>query len=551
LASLLEGVIFAGRYRVVRLIAAGGMGEVYEVIHLETERRRALKVMHANILGSDDLRERFKREAKVAAHIDSEFIVDVFDAGVDDATGMPFLVMELLRGEELNKRLKRVGRFSPQEVVTYLKQTARALDKTHKASIVHRDLKPENLFLTEREDAPGTIKVLDFGIAKIVVEGMTGGATLTVGTPIYMAPEQFKTSAQVTPAADIFALGMVAYTLLVGASYWALEKKAGVYALTAVAMFGPQEPASVRAAARGVTLPPAFDAWFAIATATQPEHRFMSASEAVRALAEALGVVVPGRTPALSLLGLEEVGGLHGPDSRRALAAGPSAGGALGFAPGPAAASWSGPASGPSSAPSSGATPPSYTPASGATPPSYTPASGATPAGYTPAPSPALPSTPVPGSGPPYGSYGAPTLPTALTAAMTTPLPNKRSRDVILAGALFSGVSVFAIGLGIVLYATGDRGNASDTPASASTEAALSPPPPAVTAPAPAEPAPEVLLFEPAPASSDTKAAEPTAASSAAPSKEGSSASAKPTSTAKSRAPGTPPPLPKRRHTRD
>src|SRR5215468_2482440 len=112
-ASLQDGALFAGRYRIVRAIAAGGMGAVYEVVHLETERRRALKVMHPHILQSADLRERFQREAKVAAQVESDFIVDVFDAGFDQATQMPFLVMELLRGEELGKRLRRVGRFPP------------------------------------------------------------------------------------------------------------------------------------------------------------------------------------------------------------------------------------------------------------------------------------------------------------------------------------------------------------------------------------------------------------------------------------------------------
>src|ERR1700730_2139947 len=137
--TLQQNYIFANRYRIERIIASGGMGSVYEVVHLETERRRALKVMHPHIVQSPELRDRFKREAKVAAQIDSEFIVDVFDAGVDEATQMPFLVMELLKGEELGRRLERVGRFSPPEAVTYLWQTALALDKTHKASIVHRD----------------------------------------------------------------------------------------------------------------------------------------------------------------------------------------------------------------------------------------------------------------------------------------------------------------------------------------------------------------------------------------------------------------------------
>jgi serine/threonine-protein kinase len=98
-SDLACGAVFAGRYRVERRIAAGGMGAVYEVVHIETNRRRALKVMHAEMVQSDELRGRFRQEARVAAEIDSEHIVDVFDAGIDDATGMPFLVMELLRGE--------------------------------------------------------------------------------------------------------------------------------------------------------------------------------------------------------------------------------------------------------------------------------------------------------------------------------------------------------------------------------------------------------------------------------------------------------------------
>ncbi len=289
--ALAVGAIFAGRYRILRSIAAGGMGAVYEVLHLETERRRALKVMLPHVLQSDDLRERFKREAKVAAHIDSEFIVEVFDAGVDETTQMPFLVMELLRGEELGKRLKRLGRFPPVDVVAHLHQTALALDKTHRASIVHRDLKPENLFLTEREEGPPRIKVLDFGVAKVVAESATAGTTQSIGTPLYMAPEQFNPAARLTGAADLYALGMVAFTLLVGKPYWAEEARSGnVFALANVAVRGPIEPACARAARSGVHLPPAFDAWFARITAPDPGQRFSTAIEAVRALSGALGV---------------------------------------------------------------------------------------------------------------------------------------------------------------------------------------------------------------------------------------------------------------------
>ncbi|WP_437586317.1 protein kinase domain-containing protein [Sorangium sp. So ce1000] len=294
---LAEGTVFARRYRVVRLIAAGAMGAVHEVIHLETERRRALKVMHAHLFQSEEMRERFKREARIGARVESEHIVDVFDAGVDEATGMPFLVMELLRGEELGERVERAGHLPPAEAVTYLYQTALALDRTHAASIVHRDLKPANIFLSQREDGSVRVKILDFGIAKLVAEGATAaGATSSLGTPIYMSPEQFHGRTRLTGAADIFALGMMAYTLLVGASYWDPEASAvdGVFAFAMIAVRGPQEPPVQRARSMGVTLPPAFDAWFARATAVDPAARFQRATDAVRALGETLGVPVPG-----------------------------------------------------------------------------------------------------------------------------------------------------------------------------------------------------------------------------------------------------------------
>ncbi|WP_437752491.1 protein kinase domain-containing protein [Sorangium sp. So ce1389] len=292
--ALAEGAVFAGRYRLGRVIGVGGMGAVYEAVHLETNRRRALKIMHPTLFESPNLRERFQREAKIAADVESEFIVEVFDAGIDEQTRMPFLVMELLRGEDLDHRIERLGRLSAHEVVTYLHQAALALDRTHKAAIVHRDLKPENIFLTQREDGQPRVKILDFGIAKLVAETSSAGrATHGVGTPIYMAPEQFDGSA-LSGATDVYALGLVAYTLLVGASYWVKEERTGnLLAILAAASRGKPEPASARAAASGVALPPAFDAWFDRATAMRPEERFQVATHAVRALAEALEVAPP------------------------------------------------------------------------------------------------------------------------------------------------------------------------------------------------------------------------------------------------------------------
>lgn len=292
---LAEGVLFAGRYRIVRIIAQGGMGAVYEVLHTETNRRRALKVMHPHIFESDELRERFKREARVAADIESDHIIDVFDAGIDETSNTPFMVMELLRGEDLSKRIKRIGPLPFAEVLTYLRQTAIALDKTHVASIVHRDLKPDNLFLTHSDDGSPRIKILDFGVAKVVAEGATGQGTQSLGTPLYMAPEQFHPGARVTPAVDIFALGLVAYTLLVGVSYWRPESTAagGLIPFITIAMHGPKASPVERAAALGVNLPPMFDDWFFRATAFKPETRFGVASEAVAALEKVFENVLP------------------------------------------------------------------------------------------------------------------------------------------------------------------------------------------------------------------------------------------------------------------
>jgi serine/threonine-protein kinase len=299
--ELAAGSTFAGRYRVLRRLAMGGMGAVYEVVHLETDRRRALKVMLPDLLGSARLSERFRHEARVTANVQSEFLVDVFDAGVDAATGMPFLVMELLIGEELGRRVQRLGALPDAEVVVYLTQVASALDKTHARSIVHRDLKPANLFIAPREDGSLRVKILDFGISKIVSEASTNGMTQrNAGTPAYMSPEQLL-GEPVSPASDIHALGLIAYTLLVGRSYWQddVESVDNVFAFALRAQSGPKEPARARAARQGRTLPAAFDAWFERATHRQPTARFTSASQAAKALAESLGVEADAAAAAL------------------------------------------------------------------------------------------------------------------------------------------------------------------------------------------------------------------------------------------------------------
>jgi len=287
---------FAGRYYVSRQIAEGGMGAVFEVIHTETSRKRALKTLHPHIVRDPGVRARFQQEARVGALIESEFVVDVFDAGIDQQTGMPFLVMEMLRGQDLAEHMAR-GPLLPEQVLTYLKQAAGALDKAHRAGVIHRDLKPENLFLHQSDDAPPRVKILDFGIAKLVRDGTTAGnQTAKVGTPLYMAPEQYTGEAPASPATDTYALAQVAYALLVGEPYFNVEAERidTIIGFGMAIVKGITEPPSARGSRRkGVRLPPGFDAWFAQAAAAQPAQRFQRASELVQALAAAYGLAAP------------------------------------------------------------------------------------------------------------------------------------------------------------------------------------------------------------------------------------------------------------------
>jgi serine/threonine-protein kinase len=204
--------------------------------------------------------------------------------------------MELLEGEDLGQRLLRQGPLSRDETVGYLWHVALALDRTHQAGIVHRDLKASNLFVTRREDGTALIKVLDFGVAKVLTMERSGEhRTQTVGTPIYMAPEQFRAEGRISPATDIYALGMLSYTLLVGVHYWTREHERceNPFAFASIAVHGPQDNPSARALNEHVLLPPAFDDWFFRATSRWPQDRFPTATGAVSELAAALGVEIP------------------------------------------------------------------------------------------------------------------------------------------------------------------------------------------------------------------------------------------------------------------
>ena len=295
-AHFAPGQTFARRYTVVRLIKAGGMGAVYEATHLQTRRRVALKVMRPEIVADPGERARFIQEAQVATLIESAHVVDVLDAGVDEDTGVPFLVMEFLAGEELGDYVKRRGPLPGGEVVAILQQAARALDKAHARGVVHRDLKPENLFVAVRDEQT-TVKILDFGIAK-VLQSASSSSTRGTGTPLYMAPEQTRRSSQIGPTTDIWALGLIAYRLLAGRPYWLADD---VHQLIGEVLVEDLESPTVRAGRHGVVLPSTFDGWFFGCVNRTPSLRYATAGEAIFGLAAVFGIEAARGSPVPSM----------------------------------------------------------------------------------------------------------------------------------------------------------------------------------------------------------------------------------------------------------
>ena len=269
------------------------MGVVYEAVHTETERSVALKLIRPELLDSAEVLERFRREARVAARIDSDFVVEVLDAGVDAKLGVPFLAMELLRGQDLGAKLDGTAGLPAAEAIKYLWQVALALDAAHESSVVHRDLKPENIFLSKRRGGGVRVKVLDFGIAKLLLD--SAHTTQVTGTLLYMAPEQLRQPVRVSPATDLYALGMVTFALFAGRPYWTTEyDRGGVAAVAGVVVSGRlPEVASERAKRLGAFVPHGFDAWFARATHADRSRRFTRATVQVGELCRALGLPPP------------------------------------------------------------------------------------------------------------------------------------------------------------------------------------------------------------------------------------------------------------------
>ncbi|MEZ4306623.1 MAG: serine/threonine-protein kinase [Polyangiaceae bacterium] len=276
------GVIIAGKYELESPLARGGMGAVWVARHTKLGSRLAVKFLDPSFAATPSFIDRFEREARAAATLQSPHVVNVQDYGVEHDT--PYLVMELLQGEDLEKRIRRAGRLSLQETASILVQLSRAMRKAHDAGIVHRDLKPANLFLVRLDDDE-ILKVLDFGIAKETANPV-GPETKTgevMGSPHYMSPEQARADKGLDHRADLWAIGVILYRMVTGAFPFHGE---GLAAILSRILVDPVPPVATVAP----DLPRSLDLFFARALAKDKEQRFSSMRDMELAFLEAAGL---------------------------------------------------------------------------------------------------------------------------------------------------------------------------------------------------------------------------------------------------------------------
>lgn len=273
------GPRFIGKYRVAGVLGEGAMGVVYDGHDPDIDRHVAIKTVHRRLIaaaGGEEWLARFAREARAAGRALHPNLVTVFDYLQQD--GVPFLVMEKIRSTTLEDRMAAPPRLDLQEIHALLRQVLAGLGAIHRARIVHRDLKPANVMLTDE----GGVKLTDFGIARLTATDATGAGM--VGTPAYMAPEQFA-GGDVDARADIYACGVLAYELIAGRKPF---QGGGVEALFAAVRQGGAVPPGDHARPAGLPVSPALDAAVLRAMSVEPADRFADAAEMAAALAAAL-----------------------------------------------------------------------------------------------------------------------------------------------------------------------------------------------------------------------------------------------------------------------
>jgi eukaryotic-like serine/threonine-protein kinase len=295
---LQSGDVIGGDFVIESQLSQGGMGAVYLAQQRSTDARRVVKLMLPGLVKSPELRERFEREARASGRIASEHVVKMIAYGVDATRGLPWLAMEYLPGATLEERVLEAGAPSPELAFEILRQLFHGVAAAHAAGIVHRDLKPGNVYVADaqRADVPFTVKVLDFGIAKVLDPSQQ--ATRAMGTRAWMAPEQERVDIPITPAADVWALGLIVFWLLSGRPFW-LHAGDTDSLLSYEMHFAAIPAASLRSQQLGRgPRHPGFDAWFGHAVTRDPHARFRDARAAWDALAPMLHeVALPSQPP--------------------------------------------------------------------------------------------------------------------------------------------------------------------------------------------------------------------------------------------------------------
>lgn len=278
------GDVVAGKFVIERLIGQGGMGAVFAARHRELDSVVAVKVMLADTTNVEAT-ARFKNEGRAAAKIRSQHVVRVEDVG--EEKGYAYMILELLEGEDLAQILEKRKRLTPNEVTHYLLEALEGVRLAHEKGIIHRDLKPSNLFLARRDDGTSVVKVLDFGISKTASSLSQAAGNLTstkamLGSPLYMSPEQLRSSKSVDVRADIWALGVIMYELLTGSLPFMGESLGELFA--AILENDPAPPSS-----RAPEVPADLDAIVMRCLQRRPEHRFQSVGELTAAVASLAG----------------------------------------------------------------------------------------------------------------------------------------------------------------------------------------------------------------------------------------------------------------------
>ncbi|MBV9945584.1 MAG: protein kinase [Myxococcales bacterium] len=285
LTALRPGQILAGKYRVERVLGAGGMGIVVAAHHLGLDTRVAVKLLLPEMMGQPEVVARFAREARAAARITSEHVARVFDVGALE-DGAPYIVMEFLEGSDLRQWLEQRGPLPIPQAVDFVMQACEAVAEAHGLGIVHRDLKPANLFCVPRSDGSVCIKVLDFGISKLAGGGSLAGFAMTstsavMGTPFYMSPEQMESARTVDGRSDIWALGIILFELLTGGVPFTGETLPEV--CVKIATHTPPSPRERRG-----DVPPELDAVILRCLEKDRNKRFANVAEFSAALAAVL-----------------------------------------------------------------------------------------------------------------------------------------------------------------------------------------------------------------------------------------------------------------------